>query len=126
MTGYAVSRDYVGNLQSPWWTPHISTYSTEKQDSDPLIADPDPLVASSVHRTPTQNNPAYSVICQDVHNTHVELFTKYCVYKRNLYICFSLDFLSAIKFYEFIFFILNQNSRNFEMYRTVLDKYTGY
>ena len=45
MTGYAGSRDYVGNLQSPSWTPHISTHPTEKQDSGPLVADPNPLVA---------------------------------------------------------------------------------
>ena len=48
MTGYVGSRDYVGNLQSPWWTLHVFTHPTEKQDSDPLVADPDPLVASSV------------------------------------------------------------------------------
>ena len=56
MTGYAGSRDYVGNLQSPWRTPHRSTHPTEKQDSDPLVADSDLRVASSVHRTPAQNS----------------------------------------------------------------------
>ena len=30
MTGYAGSRDYVGNPQSPWRTSRISVYPTEK------------------------------------------------------------------------------------------------
>ena len=33
-----------------------SQYPTEKEDPDPLVADSDPLVASSVHRTPAQNS----------------------------------------------------------------------
>ena len=57
MTGYAGSRDYVRNLQFPWRTPHRSTHPTEKQESDPLVADSDPppvadsdpLIVSSVH-----------------------------------------------------------------------------
>ena len=49
MTEYAGSRDYVGNLQSTWRTPHRSTYPTEKQDSDPLVA-------SSVRAFCTQNS----------------------------------------------------------------------
>ena len=48
-TGYAGSRDYVGNLQSPWRTLHRSTHYTEKQD-------PDPLVASSVRVFCAQNS----------------------------------------------------------------------
>ena len=31
MTGYAGSRDYAGNPQSPWRTPQRSTHPTEKQ-----------------------------------------------------------------------------------------------
>ena len=42
MTGYAGSRDYVGNLWS-------------------IVADSDPLVASSVHRTPAQGSVGISV-----------------------------------------------------------------
>ena len=38
MTGYAGSRDYTGNLQSPWRTPHRSTHPTERQDNDHLFA----------------------------------------------------------------------------------------
>ena len=45
MKGYAGPRNYVGNLQSPWWTAQISRHPTEKQESDPLVA-------SSVHSTP--------------------------------------------------------------------------
>ena len=49
MTGYAGSRDYVGNQQSPWRTPHRTRHPTKKHDSDPLVEASDPLVASSVH-----------------------------------------------------------------------------
>ena len=31
MTWYVRSRDYVGNLQSPWWTPNIFTHPTENR-----------------------------------------------------------------------------------------------
>ena len=48
MTGYAGSWDYVGNLQSPWRTPHLSPHPTVKDDPDPVVADSDPLVAGSV------------------------------------------------------------------------------
>ena len=47
MTGYAGSRDYVGNLFL-WRTPHWSPNLTEKDDPDPVVADSDTLVASSV------------------------------------------------------------------------------
>ena len=63
MTGYAGSRDYIVNLQSPWRIQHLSTLSTAKQDSNPLVADSDPLVASSVHRTRnpvTRRTPSYT------------------------------------------------------------------
>ena len=39
--------DYVGNLQSPWMTPHRSKHPTELKDSDPLVAGSDPLMADS-------------------------------------------------------------------------------
>ena len=48
MTGYAGSRDYVGNLKSSWRTPHWSQNPPEKDDPAPLVGDFDPLVASSV------------------------------------------------------------------------------
>ena len=48
MTDYAGSRDYVGNLYSPWRTPHWSPPPTEKDDPDPLVEDSDPPVTSSV------------------------------------------------------------------------------
>ena len=75
MTGYAASRDYVGNLQSPWRTPHLSTESThptEKQDPDPLVADFDPLVASPVRVFCAQNSqregggPVFGGMCGSV------------------------------------------------------------
>ena len=49
VSGYVGTRDYVGSLQFSWKTQHRSTHPTEKQDSDPLVA-------SSVHRTPAQNS----------------------------------------------------------------------
>ena len=49
VTGYAGTRDYVGNMQSPWRTQHRSTHPTEKQDSNPLVT-------RSVHRTPAQKS----------------------------------------------------------------------
>ena len=39
MTGYTGSRDYVGNLWSPWRTPHWSQHPTEKYDPDPVVAE---------------------------------------------------------------------------------------
>ena len=48
VTDYAGPRDYVDNLYSPWRTLHRSPSPTEKDDPDPVVADSDPLVASSV------------------------------------------------------------------------------
>ena len=42
------SLQYVGTLQSPQKTHHQSTHTTEKQVSDPFIADSNPVVASSM------------------------------------------------------------------------------
>ena len=53
-TGYAGLRDYVENLKSPCRTPHWSPHPTQKDDPDPVVADSDPIVANSVHRTPAR------------------------------------------------------------------------
>ena len=54
-------------VENPTRSPHL----TEKDDPDPVVAESDPFVVSSVHRTPAQNSqregrgPFFSMGCGD-------------------------------------------------------------
>ena len=59
MTGYAGSRDYVGNLQSPQRTPHRSTHPTHPKGSESATRGSSAETARFLRNPETRRTPLY-------------------------------------------------------------------